>query len=99
MVGTNIRNHACNYILITFLSLHFQQWLDIYVVTTNEYKKIGNWEMKKQFYTFVNHQQNDRSDKLVMTECKANNNKSTSTKLSLLFVIKGLNLCINFDMI
>lgn len=46
---------------------------------------------------FVNYQQDDWLKKLVMAEFKANNNKLTSTKLSLFFIIQSLHPRISFN--
>lgn len=54
--------------------------------------------MKRYLYTFVNHQQNNLSNKLSITEF-ASNNDFISTKLSLFFASRGLYLCISFDIV
>ncbi len=55
--------------------------------------------MKRYFCTFVNYQQDNWSEKLVIVEFIANNNKSASTKLSPFFATKGLHFYMNFDIV
>ena len=59
--------------------------------------KIVNQEVKRHLYTFVNNQQDNRLEKLAIAKFVANNNKLTSTKLSLFFAIKTLHSCISLD--
>ena len=66
---------------------------------TDGQSEITNQEMEKHFCTFVNYQQDDRSDKLSIAEWAANNNNSTSTRLSPFFTSRGLHLYKSFDVV
>ena len=55
--------------------------------------------MKKYLCTFVNYQQDDWSDKLLMIEFATNNNNFAFTGLSPFFALRGLHLQISFDII
>ena len=55
---------------------------------TDGQSEITNQEMERHLCTFVNYQQDDWSEKLGMAEFAANNNQSTSTKLSLFLLLK-----------
>lgn len=55
--------------------------------------------MKKHLCIFVNYQQNNWLEVLVMAKFAANNNKLTFTKLFPFFATKGLLPHINFDII
>lgn len=66
---------------------------------TDGQNEILNQEMERYLYIFVNYQQDDWSEKLVMTEFVANKNESASTKLSSFFAIKDLYPLISFDII
>ncbi len=61
--------------------------------------EITNQEMERYLHTFVNYQQDDWSEKLIIAEFAANNNISASTKLSLLFTTKNLHPRIRFDIV
>ena len=66
---------------------------------TDGQNEIANQEMKRHLRTFVNYQQDDWSDKLPMAEFAANNNNSTSTRLSPFFASRGLHLRMSFDVV
>ncbi len=66
---------------------------------TDGQNEIANQKIKKHLHTFVNYQQDDLVDKLPMAEFAANNNISSSTKLSPFFTLRGLHPCMNFDVI
>ena len=70
-----------------------------FYLETNWQSKIVNQKRKKHLCTFVHYQQDDLSDKLVMAEFVANNNKLIFTQLSPFFVIKGLYPYIGFDQV
>ena len=55
--------------------------------------------MERHLCTFINYQQNDWVDKLPMAEFAANNNNSSSTRLSPFFASRGLHPCMSFDVI
>lgn len=55
--------------------------------------------MDRHFCTFVNNQQDDWLDKLFIAEFIANNNNFAFIKLSSFFALRGLYLCISFDVI
>lgn len=55
--------------------------------------------MGRHLRTFVNYQQDNWSEKLEMAKYAANNNESASTKLSLFFTTKDLQLYINFNIV
>ena len=55
--------------------------------------------MEKHLCTFVNYQQDNWTDKLLIAEFTANNNDSLSTKFFLFFALKSLYLWISFDII
>ena len=64
---------------------------------TNGQSEIANQELEKYLCTFVNYQQDDWQGKLAIAKFAANNNESTSNKLSLFFATKGLHLRVSFD--
>ena len=66
---------------------------------TDGQSEIANQEMERHLRTFVNYQQDDWSDKLPMAEFAANNNNSTSTRLSPFFASRGLHLRMSFDVV
>ena len=55
--------------------------------------------MERHLRTFVNYQQDDWVDKLPMAEFAANNNDSSSTKLSPFFASRGLHPRMSFDVV
>ena len=59
--------------------------------------EIVNQEIKRHLRTFVNYQQDDWLRKLAMLKFAANNNESTSTKLSPFFATKGFYPRISFN--
>ena len=61
--------------------------------------EIANQEMERHLCTFVHYQQDDWSDKLPMVEFAANNNNSTSTRLSPFFASRGLHPRRSFDVV
>ena len=70
-----------------------------FYLKTDGQSEIVNQEMEKHLRTFVNYQQNDWVDKLLMAEFAANNNNSLSTRLSLFFASRGLHPRISFDVV
>ena len=66
---------------------------------TDGQSEIANQEMERHLRTFVNYQQNDWVDKLLMAEFAANNNNFMSTRLSPFFTSKGLHPRISFDIV
>ena len=66
---------------------------------TDGQSEIVNQEMERHLLTFVNYQQDYWSEKLAMAEFAANNNESSSTKLSPFFASKGLHPRMSFDIV
>ena len=65
----------------------------------NGQSEIANQEIERHLRTFVNYQQDDWSDKLLIAEFAANNNDSASTKLSPFFALRGLYPRMSFDIV
>ena len=61
--------------------------------------EIANQEMEKHLCIFINYQQDDWANKLLMAEFAANNNDFASTKLSPFFASQGLYPRMSFDII
>ena len=59
---------------------------------TDGQSEIANQKIEKHLRIFVNYQQDDWSDKLLIAKFAANNNELTSTKLFPFFISRGLHL-------
>ena len=78
------------------LSIKVNLYITFYL-KIDEQSEIVNQETNRHLCTFVNYQQDDWSEKLVIAEFAANNNESVSTKPFLFFATRGLHPYISFD--
>lgn len=69
----------------------------LFPLNRDKQSEIGNEKIEKYPCTFVNNQQDNKSDKLVIARFARNNNHSVSIKLFPWFARKNLYLHISFD--